>query len=157
MKSAWTLAIALKRLIHDINRQDESVQELEFKAGFLATIIGEVENAYGPQIGQSHVAHIDPREVHIRETVEKVTKRCKDDLKQFEKELSSILEKKNSGFSGKALTQWRMQMATPTFERIEISLGEHQRSLQLLVNVLQGYHPSSNIAIKFWGYLLRSE
>lgn len=138
IQTAWTLSIRLKNLIGDIKAQKENVAKLEQKVETLATTIKAIENACGPESGRTDNPSLDSPEESIRRTVRSVTSRCRDDLNEFEEELSNILQEKTTGRlrRGLLLTQWRLQVAGPTFARIEKSIEGHKCSLELLMNVL---------------------
>ncbi|MCJ1245537.1 hypothetical protein MMC30_002741 [Trapelia coarctata] len=140
VQSAWTLAVRLKTLIGEIKGQQENVAKLEQKADTLATIIHEVQNACGLQDRRTNYPPNNAAEENIRRTVQNVTSRCRDDLQEFQTELSKLLQEKRTGRfrMGLIVTTWRIQVAGPTFTRIEKSIEGHECSLQLLVNVLHG-------------------
>ena len=134
------MAVRLRDLIGAIKSTQENVAKLEQKADTLATIIHEVQDACGPQDGRPSDPRSNAAEENIRRTVRNVTSRCRDDLEEFQTELSKLLEEKKTGRfrMGMVVKAWRMQVAGPTFIRIEKSIEGHEFSLQLLLNVLHG-------------------
>ncbi|KAL9044691.1 MAG: hypothetical protein Q9214_002189 [Letrouitia sp. 1 TL-2023] len=127
--SACTLAISLKQLVGKIKERDKSVQELEDKAGTLATVLGQICDAYGPETGLVSRS----REQQVRENIINVTTRCNEDLSKFKNELTSLLDA-NNWFKA----AYKQQTVVPTITRIEKSIGVHLQSLQILVILLQG-------------------
>ena len=75
--------------------------------------------------------------------------RCRDDLEEFEGELSKLLEKRHT-IAGVLLQRWRQQTAAPTFARIAKSIEGHQLSLQLLIQILHGSvdMPSQHLMVR---------
>lgn len=120
-----------------LKREDENVQQLEDKADTLGAIIKEVENAYGPQEEQRSALPGESGHDNLRTLVNDAISRCKDDLEEFEEELSKLLEKRHI-IARSLLRRWRQQTAAPTFARIAKSIESHQLSLQLLIQILHG-------------------
>ena len=122
----------------NIKRLNEDVQQLEDKADNLGAIIREVENACEIQEEHSSTLPREPGRDNIRTLVNDAIGRCKEDLREFEEELSKLLENRNN-IAGNVLRKWRQQTAAPTFARIAKSIESHQLSLQLLIQILHGY------------------
>ena len=103
---------------------------MEHKAETLTAIVEEVYHAYPEKGGQDQIHQI----------VGKVVARLEHDLDRFKKELSKLLDERETGRlgPGRLLKTWREQFAAPTFARLEKSMGNHQDSLQFLVSILLG-------------------
>ena len=119
---------------------EERANDLERKARSFATIIWQVNNAYGSHATEPQNLQIETDETQIREDIKVELIRCKEDLKAFEEEVSKLLGHRKTGKFGVYvfLNAWREKVAQPTFERIEKSIAEHLSYLHSLMEVHHG-------------------
>lgn len=105
------------------------MQELEDKTETLATVLGQICDAYGPETGLVSRS----RERRVRENVWNVTRHCERDLRKFNDKLTEL-----SNANNWVTAACRQQILAPEIASIERSIGVHLQSLQILVILLQG-------------------
>ena len=137
-----TLTITVTKIVQDIKRRDENVEELETRSEILGATLREVQVAYNirkeRQVTLANTA-VDENEVRVMKTVKRIIECCKNDLERYKKELSKILKARDR--KNFILQAWREQIAGPTFKKLADSMDRHHNSLKLLVSLHQGCVP----------------
>ena len=139
-----TLTVTITKIIRDIRRRDENVQELETKSEILGAVIREVQETYNineKRRATLETAPLDENEVRILRIVKKVVECCNSDLERYKKELLKLLNARDR--QNFILKTWREQVALPAFKRIADSIDQHYDSLQLLISLHQAYVPQT--------------
>ncbi|KAL8950679.1 MAG: hypothetical protein Q9222_003289 [Ikaeria aurantiellina] len=129
IKTTWTLAGEVKKLIQSTKQHDETVRGLEEQIDTFTSILLEALGLYGHDESSQHSAS----EQRTRDALRAVVVRCKKDLTNFEAKLKQM-----KGDGPWAMKAWKQVIVAPELAKVKKSLSDSQSHLKMLVHLLQG-------------------
>ena len=127
MKTAWSLAQRIQKLVEGIKHQDQNAKLLVDKFNALTAMLQQTVDLYG----QDESSSCDPREQQIRQNIRTIAVDCKEDLEKFEPKLRRLTKHGNW-----ASVAWKQDVAGPAFASMEKSVWERHQILHVQVQSL---------------------